>query len=63
MIHELCKIADVPPTGSRVVCPWHGASYNMATGERIDGPASAGSSLMVLSTRVDGDALVYVRGE
>jgi nitrite reductase/ring-hydroxylating ferredoxin subunit len=51
----------MPGRSARV--SWHGASYNMATGERIDGPAPAGSSLMVLSTRVDGDALVYVWGE
>ena len=35
----------------------------MATGERLDGPASKGSRLMVVSTRVEGDALYYVWGE
>lgn len=44
------------------VCPWHGARYDMATGERISGPAAKGSRLMTLSTRVEGDALFYVWG-
>ena len=35
----------------------------MATGERLDGPASKGSRLMFLSTRVEGDALYDVWGE
>ena len=101
MKHELCKIADVPTAGSRIVpffgrelhlyrsgdkiravanvclhfggpldcregkfvCLWHNASFDMATGGRIDGPASKGSRLMVLPTRVEGDALYYVWGE
>ena len=101
MKHELCKIADVPTAGSRIVpffgrelhlyrsgdkiravanvclhfggpldcrdgkfvCLWHNASFDMATGERVDGPASKGSRLMFLSTRGEGDALYYVWGE
>jgi nitrite reductase/ring-hydroxylating ferredoxin subunit len=45
------------------VCSWHNASFDMTTGERIDGPAPKGSKLMAVSTRVDGDALFYVWGE
>jgi nitrite reductase/ring-hydroxylating ferredoxin subunit len=45
------------------VCPWHGASFDMATGVRTGGPAPRDARLMVLSTRVEGDALVYVWGE
>ena len=101
MKHELCKIADVPCGGSRIVpffgrelhlyctgdqiravadvclhfggpldykdgklvCLWHNASFDMASGERINGPASRDSRLMFLSTRVEGDALYYVWGE
>jgi nitrite reductase/ring-hydroxylating ferredoxin subunit len=101
MKHELCKIADIPATGSRVVpffgrelhlyrvgdkiravanvclhfggpldcmdgklvCPWHNTSFDMTTGERIDGPAPKDSRLMFLSTRVEDDALYYVWGE
>ena len=47
----------------KFTCPWHGATYDMATGRRIDGPAPAGSELLFLSTRVEGDALFYVWGE
>ena len=101
MKRELCKIADVPSGGSRIVpffgrelhlyrsgdqiravakvclhfggpldcrdgklvCLWHNASFNMTSGERINGPASRDSRLMFLSTRVEGDALYYVWGE
>ena len=101
MKHELCKIADVPTAGSRIVpffgrelhlyrsgdkiravanvclhfggpldcqdgklvCLWHNASFDRGTGERVDGPASKGSRLMFLSTRVEGEALYYVWGE
>jgi len=49
--------------GGKLVCPWHNASYDMATGARIDGPAPTGSRLLFLSTRIDGDRLSYVWGE
>jgi nitrite reductase/ring-hydroxylating ferredoxin subunit len=100
MQHELCKIADVPQSGSKVVpffgrevhvyrdddriraianvclhfggplecrdgrfvCPWHNASFDMTSGDRIDGPATQGSKLMFLSTKAEGDALYYVWG-
>ena len=101
MKHEICKVADVPQTGSliapffgrevhvwrsgeriraaanvclhfggpleckegKLVCAWHSASFDMSTGERLEGPAPKGSKLMAISTRVDGDALYYVWGE
>ena len=47
---------------SKLTCPWHGASFDMTTGARIDGPAPAGSRLMFISTSVEGDALFYVWG-
>nr|WP_292627127.1 Rieske 2Fe-2S domain-containing protein [Mesorhizobium sp.] len=47
----------------KLVCQWHGASFDMASGERIEGPASKGSRLMFLSTRVEDGALNYVWGE
>jgi nitrite reductase/ring-hydroxylating ferredoxin subunit len=46
-----------------LVRPWRGATFDMEPGERRNGPAPAGSRLMVLSTRVEGDALLYVWGE
>lgn len=47
----------------KLVCAWHGASFDMASGERQSGPAPQGSKLMFLATRVEGDALYYVWGE
>jgi nitrite reductase/ring-hydroxylating ferredoxin subunit len=47
----------------KFVCPWHGATYDMATGAREAGPASKSSRLMFLSTREEEDALLYVWGE
>jgi nitrite reductase/ring-hydroxylating ferredoxin subunit len=47
----------------KFVCLWHNASFDMATGERVNGPASKGSRLMFLSTRVEGNALYYVWGD
>ncbi|HLH47977.1 MAG TPA: Rieske 2Fe-2S domain-containing protein [Roseiarcus sp.] len=49
--------------GGRLVCPWHEAAYDMASGERLVGPAPKGAKLMFLSTRVEGDGLFYVWGE
>ncbi|UVK45982.1 Rieske (2Fe-2S) protein [Mesorhizobium sp. AR07] len=101
MKHEICKIADIPRTGSliapffgrevhvyrsgeriraaanvclhfggpldckdgRLVCQWHRASFDMASGDRLDGPAPKTSRLMFLSTRVEDGALNYVWGE
>lgn len=98
MKHELCKLADIPAIGSRIVpffgrevhvyragdriraasnaclhfggpleckegrlvCQWHGAVFDMASGERLEGPAARNSRLMFLSTRVEGDGLYYV---
>lgn len=47
----------------RLTCPWHKAAFDMDSGERIEGPAPKNARLMFLSTRVEGDALVYVWGE
>jgi nitrite reductase/ring-hydroxylating ferredoxin subunit len=47
----------------KLVCPWHGARYDMATGVKTDGPGREGARLMFLSTRVEGDAVYYVWGE
>jgi nitrite reductase/ring-hydroxylating ferredoxin subunit len=47
----------------KFVCPWPGATYDMATGAREAGPAPKSSRLMFLSTREEDDALLYVWGE
>jgi nitrite reductase/ring-hydroxylating ferredoxin subunit len=43
-------------------CPWHQARFDMATRERLSGPAPKGARLMQIPTRVEGDALYYVWG-
>jgi nitrite reductase/ring-hydroxylating ferredoxin subunit len=100
MQHELCKVSEIPSTGSKIVpffgrevhvykagqnihavanvcmhfggplecrenslvCLWHGASFDLATGERLDGPAPKGSKLMFLSTKVEDGSLFYIWG-
>lgn len=49
--------------GCQLVCPWHGAAYDMETGERAAGPGRPDARLMFLSTREAGGALHYVWGE
>lgn len=46
----------------RLVCQWHGATFDLADGARLDGPAPRGR-LMRLPTRVEDGALLYVWGE
>ena len=45
------------------VCPWHGASYDMESGDRLSGPSPKASKLMFLATKKDDDALYYVWGD
>jgi nitrite reductase/ring-hydroxylating ferredoxin subunit len=47
----------------KLVCPWHGAAFDMASGAQVEGPAPKDSRLMFLPTRIEGDALYYVWGE
>lgn len=47
----------------RLVCPWHGAAFDMETGLRTEGPAREGARLMFLSVRAEDDALFYVWGD
>jgi nitrite reductase/ring-hydroxylating ferredoxin subunit len=99
--HELIKLKDIPPSGSKIVpffgkelhvylndgkpkavanvclhfggpleckegklvCAWHNASFDMSTGERLEGPSPKGSKLLTISTRVEDNALHYVWGE
>ena len=101
MRHEICKLADVPETGTliapffgrevhvyrsggriraaanvclhfggplecrdgKLVCPWHGATFDMEKGGHLEGPGPKDSRLMFLSTRVENDAVNYVWGE
>jgi len=98
---ELCKVAEIPETGSKIVpffgrevhvykvdgrpravanvclhfggplecqdgkfvCPWHGAEFSMADGQRLKAPAPPKARLMFLSTQVEDGVLNYVWGE
>ena len=46
--------------GNELVCAWHGATFDVATGTRGSGPARAGSRLMHLPTKVIDGKLSYV---
>ncbi|MEC9344197.1 MAG: Rieske 2Fe-2S domain-containing protein [Pseudomonadota bacterium] len=47
----------------KFTCPWHGASYDMNTLRRVDGPAPPNARLMALSTVIEDGILNYVWGE
>jgi nitrite reductase/ring-hydroxylating ferredoxin subunit len=47
----------------RLVCPWHGAAYDLASGRKTEGPGPDGARLMVLPTRAEDGALYYMWGE
>lgn len=46
--------------GSKLVCAWHGATFNVTTGDRLSGPAPRDSRLMHLPTKVIDGKLTYV---
>jgi len=48
-----------------LVCPWHGARFDAASGRCLHWPdtATPANHAMRLPTRVEGDALAYVWGE
>jgi nitrite reductase/ring-hydroxylating ferredoxin subunit len=46
-----------------LVCSWHGARFDAASGACKHGPARPESRAMFLPTRVEDEALTYVWGE
>lgn len=46
-----------------LVCPWHGARFDAASGACRRGPAATESKAMFLPTRVEDGVLTYVWGE
>ena len=46
--------------GNVVVCPWHGAEFDMATGEALTMPAS--DSIATYQVRVDGEEIQVSSG-
>lgn len=47
------------PCGKELVCAWHGATFDLETGDRTAGPARPGSRLMHLPTAVVDGVLTY----
>ena len=43
-----------------VVCPWHGARFDMANGRHMDGRAPAIAHLMFLPAHIEEEELVYL---
>jgi nitrite reductase/ring-hydroxylating ferredoxin subunit len=46
--------------GSYFRCAWHGATFDVSTGDRLSGPAGKQSRLMRLPTQVVNGVLTYV---
>jgi len=38
--HEGAPLGDGPIRGTRVFCPWHGAEFDITTGEALSPPAN-----------------------
>ncbi len=62
-IEDRCSHADAPmadghvcEAGRRVACPWHGAEFDLRTGEALTPPACEG--IAAYPTQVDGDEVV-----
>jgi nitrite reductase/ring-hydroxylating ferredoxin subunit len=60
VLHNRCSHAGQPLDGGKVVagrifCPFHGASFDVATGQPVAGPAM--TALHAFATRVDAGAL------
>ncbi len=51
--HQGCKVA---PQGAELVCPCHASKFDLATGERLEGPATTG--LTAVTVTQDGDDIV-----
>ena len=57
-IDDTCTHAEGPLSegdvaGTTVTCPWHGAQFNIATGEALSEPACAG--VKAYKVQIDGD--------
>jgi len=51
--HQGCAVAEI--TGSNIVCPCHGSTFDIETGAVTNGPAT--SPLSAKTVAVDGDSL------
>ena len=58
-VSNVCPHVSLPLIGgyideAAIVCPFHGSSFKLATGEGVDGPAH-GDAIDVFAVRVEGD--------
>jgi len=47
----------------KLVCAWHGARFDAATGATVSGPGGTCSQVLMLPTRIEDGVLNYVWGE
>lgn len=53
--HAGASLAEGPVAGTVVTCPWHGATFDIATGAVLSDPAYEG--VKTYTVKVHGDAL------
>jgi nitrite reductase/ring-hydroxylating ferredoxin subunit len=53
--HAGASLAEGPVAGTVVTCPWHGATFDIATGAVLSDPAYEG--VQPYSVKVEGDSV------
>lgn len=53
--HARASLAEGPVAGNVVTCPWHGATFDIATGAALSDPASEG--VKSYNVKVHGDGV------
>lgn len=53
--HHGASLAGAPVNGTAVVCPWHGARFDIVTGEALSPPAARG--VACYNVRVAGESV------
>ncbi len=54
--HLGASLAEGAVAGQNVICPWHGAQFNLHTGDPLGPPARGGTGCF--TCRVDGEDVV-----
>ncbi|MEX2673405.1 MAG: non-heme iron oxygenase ferredoxin subunit [Phycisphaeraceae bacterium] len=54
--HARVPLSDGPLAGRQIVCPWHGAMFDLKTGRATCGPAV--DSLRCYHTRLENDTII-----
>ena len=60
-VHDICTharvpLSDGPLAGRQIVCPWHGAMFDLKTGRATCGPAV--DDLRCYHTRIEDDTII-----